>query len=55
MAIDIRDIISHISGEINEFTSKVQIYFKSLTQYEMIAWGVFGVGFIMMIVAFIMW
>jgi hypothetical protein len=55
MAVDLRDFISHLNGEINEFTNKVQLYFKSLTQYEMIAWGVFAVGFIMVIVAFIMW
>lgn len=53
--LDFKQIINNINTKINEFFQKVQVYFKSLTQYEMYAWIAIGVGFIMVLIALITW
>ena len=53
--IDFKQIINQINTKINEFIQKTQVYFKSLTQYELYAWIAMGVGFIMVLIALITW
>ncbi len=47
--------INQLNTVINRFFQKVQVYFKSLTQYELYAWIALGVGFIMVIITIITW
>ena len=53
--IDLNDLINQVNGKINEFIRKTQLYFKSLTQYELYAWVAFGVGFVLVLIALITW
>ena len=55
MGVDVRDFISDFNGQINELVDKTKIYFKSLTQYETIAWIAFAVGLVMVIIALVLW
>ncbi|HJX05613.1 MAG TPA: hypothetical protein VJ461_02805 [Candidatus Nanoarchaeia archaeon] len=55
MGVDVRDFISDFNGQINELVDKTKIYFKSLTQYETIAWITLALGLILVIVALVMW
>ena len=53
--IDINQIIQKVQVWFNQTLAKVQAYFKSLTQYELYAWIGEGVGFLMVLVALILW
>jgi len=53
--IDLNDLISQANAKINEFIKKAEVYFKSLTQFELYAWIGNGVGFILVLIALITW
>ena len=53
--IDLNQVMNNINIKINQFIQKAQVYFKSLTQYEMYAWIAMGVGFILVLIALITW
>jgi flagellar biosynthesis/type III secretory pathway M-ring protein FliF/YscJ len=53
--VDFGEMMSNFNLSINDFFEKVQAYFKSLTQYETIAWIAFGVGLVMVIMALVLW
>ncbi len=45
--------MSDFKGQINDVLDRVKDYFSSLNQLELIAWGVIGLGFILVIVGII--
>jgi hypothetical protein len=52
--VDFNALLNQFTQQVNAFIAKAQAYFKSLTQYEMYAWIGEGVGFILVIVALIL-
>ena len=55
MELDLNQMVNQMNTKINEFIQKTQIYFKSLTQYELYAWIALGIGFILVLIALITW
>jgi hypothetical protein len=55
MGFDIKELMDNITAWINNFIAKAQVYFKSLTQFEMFAWIGEGVGLILVILALVLW
>ena len=45
--------MSDLKAQLEDVVSRVKDYFGSLNQLEIIAWGVIGLGFILVILGFI--
>jgi len=39
---------------VNEFFRDIKLYFGSLSLYEEIAWGLVGIGFLMIIISLVL-
>lgn len=48
----IRNFFNNLPFYIEDIQRKAPIYFSSLTDYEKIAWGTLGLGFILFIASF---
>ena len=46
---------NQLNVEINKLFQKIQVYFKSLTQYEQYAWIALGIGVVLVLIALITW
>ena len=55
MGFDIKQLISRLDQKFDGFGKKLKAYFNSLSRYELYAWIVFGVGFLMMLIALVTW
>lgn len=45
--------LKKLDESIKEIVAKIEVYFNSLNQMELIAWGLIGFGFIMVILGII--
>ncbi len=55
MGFDFKKIISQLDQKLDRFGKKLKAYFSSLSRYELYAWIVFGVGFLMVLIALVTW
>jgi len=45
--------LKNVDDNIKRFFSKLDLYFKSLNKLEKIAWGLIGLGFVLVILGII--